>query len=442
MARGVLLSWLADTGHFARARDIGEQHFAQSGDGSESPFDGDIFWGLYIAHAHLGQPDAAWQAFMSAQAAFRALGDLRQFGLTHLGALLWIVLPYRADDLAERRRMQTVAAETWARGEGEIDARLAFAHLPLQIIEGRWEEIRRLTADHLNPSAKAVAIPLLGYLVHHRGENERAWTYVRECLPHGPQTKSGTTYFLTTEPLQRLAVTLSLDMGERPMALEWLDAHDRWLEWSGAVLGQSEGQALWATYHRATGDTAAAYESATRAMQHATEPRQPLALLAAHRLLGELDTDAERYDGAATHLAASLVIADACAAPYERALTLLARAELDTATGDRAGAHALLDEIRAICAPLGAQPALARADALAARLSAIKGTALAYPARLSAREVEVLRLVAAGQTNRDIADALFLSEHTVRVHVRNILTKTESDNRAAATAFALRHDLA
>ena len=54
----------------------------------------------------------------------------------------------------------------------------------------------------------------------------------------------------------------------------------------------------------------------------------------------------------------------------------------------------------------------------------------------------MLRLVAAGQTNRDIADALFLSEHTVRVHVRNILTKTESDNRAAATAFALRHGLA
>ena len=98
--------------------------------------------------------------------------------------------------------------------------------------------------------------------------------------------------------------------------------------------------------------------------------------------------------------------------------------------------------MRAICTPLGAQPALARADALAARLDRAMDAAPAYPAGLSAREVEVLRLVAAGQTNREIADALFLSEHTVRVHVRNILTKTDTDNRAAATAFALRHGLA
>ena len=64
------------------------------------------------------------------------------------------------------------------------------------------------------------------------------------------------------------------------------------------------------------------------------------------------------------------------------------------------------------------------------------------PAGLSAREVEVLKLVAAGQTNREIDQRLVLSERTVPVHVRNILMKTNSSNRAAATAFALRHGLA
>jgi DNA-binding NarL/FixJ family response regulator len=64
------------------------------------------------------------------------------------------------------------------------------------------------------------------------------------------------------------------------------------------------------------------------------------------------------------------------------------------------------------------------------------------PAHLSGREIEVLRLIAAGQTNREIARRLALSERTVPVHVRNILTKTNSANRAAATAFALRHGLA
>jgi DNA-binding CsgD family transcriptional regulator len=198
----------------------------------------------------------------------------------------------------------------------------------------------------------------------------------------------------------------------------------------------------WAQYHRQAGNVAAARAHAERARAHATEPRQPLALLAAHRLLGALAIDAGRFDDAARHLDASLAIADACAAPYERALTLLAMAERCLAMGTPAEAATLLDEMRAICTPLGARPALARADALAVRLDALRDAAPASPAGLSAREVEVLRLVAAGRTNRDIADALFLSEHTVRVHVRNILTKTDTDNRTAAAAFARQHRLA
>ncbi|MGI8856208.1 MAG: helix-turn-helix transcriptional regulator [Thermomicrobiales bacterium] len=442
MARSVLLSSLADTGRFARARAIGEQHLAQSGDEFASPADADVLWGLYIAHAHLGKPDAAWQAFLSARAIFRAMGDLRQFGLTHFGALLWIVLPYRADDVMERRRMQAVVEETWARGEGETEARLASARLPLQVIEGHWEETRHLTVDRLNPSARAVAIALLAHLAHAQGERERASEYVQERLPHGPQTEPGNIYFQTVEPLQRLAISLSLDAGDLPTARDWLEAHDRWLDWSGSLLGKSEGQALWATYHRSAGDSEQAYHHVTQALIHATEPRQPLALLAAHRLLGELDTDAGRYDDAAIHLNASLALADACAAPYERALTLLAMAELRIATGEAADARALLDEARAICTPLGAQPALTRADALAARLATRADAPPTYPAGLSPREVEVLRLVVAGQTNREIATALFLSEHTVRVHVRNILTKTDAQNRTEAATFALRHGLA
>jgi DNA-binding NarL/FixJ family response regulator len=64
------------------------------------------------------------------------------------------------------------------------------------------------------------------------------------------------------------------------------------------------------------------------------------------------------------------------------------------------------------------------------------------PAGLSAREIEVLRLVAAGNSNRQIAQALVLSEKTVANHIANIFAKTGADNRAAATAFAFRHGLA
>jgi DNA-binding NarL/FixJ family response regulator len=60
---------------------------------------------------------------------------------------------------------------------------------------------------------------------------------------------------------------------------------------------------------------------------------------------------------------------------------------------------------------------------------------------LSQREVEVLRLVAAGKSNRDIADALCISLNTVATHVRNILAKTSTANRTEAAAYALRHGL-
>ena len=64
-----------------------------------------------------------------------------------------------------------------------------------------------------------------------------------------------------------------------------------------------------------------------------------------------------------------------------------------------------------------------------------------YPAGLTAREVEVLRLVAQGLTNRQIAESLTISVRTVNTHVTNILNKTNCDNRTAATTFAVQHKL-
>jgi DNA-binding NarL/FixJ family response regulator len=60
---------------------------------------------------------------------------------------------------------------------------------------------------------------------------------------------------------------------------------------------------------------------------------------------------------------------------------------------------------------------------------------------LSPRELEVLRLLARGQTNREIAAVLVISEHTVARHVQNLYAKLRVTSRAAATAFAFEHDL-
>jgi DNA-binding CsgD family transcriptional regulator len=122
--------------------------------------------------------------------------------------------------------------------------------------------------------------------------------------------------------------------------------------------------------------------------------------------------------------------------PYEaaraRVLIGLACREL----GDDDTAMMELDLARRAFAQLGAAPDLARLDALAAPSQPPDA------AGLTGREVEVLELIAAGNTNRQIGATLFISEKTVARHVSNIFIKLAVSSRAAATAYAYTHGLA
>ncbi len=82
-----------------------------------------------------------------------------------------------------------------------------------------------------------------------------------------------------------------------------------------------------------------------------------------------------------------------------------------------------------------------RADKEREKLGTVPSGSDRYPDRLTAREVEVLLLVAAGKTNREIAEQLVLSLPTVQRHIANIYIKISARNRADATAYALRHGL-
>jgi ATP/maltotriose-dependent transcriptional regulator MalT len=118
-------------------------------------------------------------------------------------------------------------------------------------------------------------------------------------------------------------------------------------------------------------------------------------------------------------------------APYEIARTRVLVGDACRRLGDEESATLEHDAARSIFGRLGAKPDLAR-------LSATSGAA---DHGLSPRELEVIRLVAAGSTNREIAAALVISEHTVARHLQNIYAKLGVSSRAAATAYAFEHDL-
>jgi len=109
--------------------------------------------------------------------------------------------------------------------------------------------------------------------------------------------------------------------------------------------------------------------------------------------------------------------------------------------GDGAKAVALLDESLAISKELGMRPLTERVNVRLARIQVQTLAAQAFPSGLTPREVEVIRLIASGKTNPEIATELIISVRTVANHVASIFRKTGSATRAPAAAYATRNGL-
>ena len=122
-------------------------------------------------------------------------------------------------------------------------------------------------------------------------------------------------------------------------------------------------------------------------------------------------------------------------APYEAARARVLVGLACRALGDEDTAAMELEAAGDVFERLGAAPARARVDSI------VQGSVSADPYGLTRRELEVLRLVASGETNKAIAAALVLSERTVDRHVSNILKKLRVPTRAGATAFAYERRL-
>jgi class 3 adenylate cyclase/DNA-binding CsgD family transcriptional regulator len=168
------------------------------------------------------------------------------------------------------------------------------------------------------------------------------------------------------------------------------------------------------------------------------------------RHLGLLAATMGRWEDAERHFADALAMNERQGAPpwaawtrHDWAAMLLARA----ASGDRARALALLDEALAAARMMGMVRLEQAAAALRVQVEALPhapaapAPAPALPGGLSEREAEVLRLIAAGKSNREVAAALVISLNTVLRHVTHILEKTGAANRTEAARYAVRHGL-
>ena len=167
-----------------------------------------------------------------------------------------------------------------------------------------------------------------------------------------------------------------------------------------------------------------------------------LALVAAHRLLGELDRAAGRHAEAAAHLERALTLAGSDSSPHQRALALVALVGSRGAAGEPTAAGAQLTEPCTRTASPDAAPPPDRAERSEARGATSVRTPSACPRGLTRREVEVLRLVAQGLTDAQVAERLYLSPRTVGRHLASIYNKLGVATRLAATRFALEHGLA
>jgi ATP/maltotriose-dependent transcriptional regulator MalT len=294
-------------------------------------------------------------------------------------------------------------------------------------LRGRWseamDEVQRACARLAQPAgqpAHGAAVYLRAELHRLRGEFAPSEAAYREASELGREPQPGLAQLrLAQGQLDAAAAAIRrvLDEAQDPMT-------------RARVLGPYVEIVL------AEGDVGAARVAADELSAIAAELNAPfLHALAAHTvgvvLLAEKD-----YRPALASLRDACSVWRELDAEHETARARMLIGLVCRALEDADGAAMEFEAARGVFARLGAAPDLARMDQLCGPVGPPRTAG-----GLTGRELQVLELVAAGKSNRSIADALVISEKTVARHVSNIFTKLGLSSRAAATAYAYEHDL-
>ena len=322
------------------------------------------------------------------------------------------------------------------------------------ISAGRWDEALEIIAEALSldpaPEGRAYLLLLRGWIAVARGEDDTAAHIIRQLHPPPADDAQGGAHAAT-----QLALLIAWLVTEARLADGDLAAALASVRTALALLPDAEPRYLWLLL--ATGMRACADAGPARLPPEAGDPTglrhgleraaagipRPGPVEQAHAAVfdAEASRAAGRPDRAAWDAAATAW--ESLGQPYPLAYALLRAAAGAAAAGDRDAAASRLQRAADLAGQLRARPLLAQISRLARRAHVeIAGTspdAPAAPFGLTGRELEVLRLVAAGLGNREIAAELFISPKTASVHVSNILGKlgVASRGEAAATAHRL-----
>ena len=326
-----------------------------------------------------------------------------------------------------RAREWTAALTVWCQRQPDMVAHKGVCRVhraEIMLVQGAWDqaldEATRVSSDGvLNRRASSAALYVQGELHRLRGEFDAAEEAYRRATRGGGTAQPG------------LAL-LRLAQGNIDDALA---AIRRVADENAPPLDRARFLPALVEIGLAAGELEKAARASTELAAIARRQGSDVLHAMSAYARGAVALSRNEPTEALTALRQSLTAWLALEAPYEearaRVLVGLACREL----GDRDGAALELDTARAAFEELGARPDLERVDALAGRVASRSSFGL------SLRELEVLHLLAAGETNRAIAGVLVLSERTVDRHVSNIYAKLGVSSRAAATALAYEHDL-
>jgi DNA-binding CsgD family transcriptional regulator/tetratricopeptide (TPR) repeat protein len=354
-------------------------------------------------------------------------GDLSPIvsGLVYCGVIL------ACQQVYELRRAQewTAALSRWCEQQRDLVAftgRCLTHRAEIMQVRGAWEEAleeARRAADRLvaadNLPAAGVAHYRQGELCRLRGDYRAAEDAYREASRCGCEPQPGLALLRLAQGQQQAAATaIRRAVGE--------------------TAEQVKRAALLPAYAEimvAAGDYREARDACDELGAIAASFQSTMLEAIAARARGAVDLAEGESVAALVSLRRAFQLWRELEAPYEAARARVLVAEACRAVGDEEAAALELDAAEETFRELGAAPDLTRVGTLA------KPAAGRDAHGLTGRELEVLRLVAAGMSNREIASELVVSEHTVARHLQNIFTKLRISSRTAAAAFAFEHDL-